>query len=228
MLFQMTRLSFPIALIGLAGLPLLSTVAHAQDDQKGIYAVARGGMAVNPEQKVDSASDVIDAFDNKTKYKSGITGEIGAGYSFGMFRVEQTVGYTSLKAKNLDDNGSTGDGRNKAMSMSVGGYVDIPVSSIIVPYVGAGVGITRVDARLSQTNGTTGISSSYSGKDWGMLWHADAGVGIRVAPKVTLEVGARYSQTSGLKFDGISDGQDAVFKPKLTTLSGTMGVRYKF
>jgi opacity protein-like surface antigen len=228
MLIQMTRLSISLALIGLAGLPLVSTAAHAQDGEKGIYAVARAGMAVNPEQKVSSTDDIVSAFDDNTKYKSGITGQIGAGYDFGMFRVEQTVGYTSLKAKNLDEDGFTGEGRNKAFSMSVAGYIDIPLTSMIVPYVGGGVGVTRVDASLSRTDGLTGIASSYAGKDWGMMWHADAGVGIRVAPKVTLEVGGRYSQASGLKFDGISDGQDAVFKPKMRTLSGTLGVRYMF
>lgn len=228
MLSTMTRLSLAFGLIGLAGLPLLSTAAYAQDDERGIYAVARAGMAVDPEQKVDSADDIVSAFDDKTKYKSGLTGQIGAGYDFGMFRVEQTVGYTNLKAKNLEENGFTGEGRNKAFAMSVAGYIDIPVSSFIVPYVGGGVGITRVDASLSRTDDLTGIASSYAGKDWGMLWHADAGLGIRVSPKVTLEVGGRYSQASGLKFDGVSAGRDTVFEPKMRTLSGTVGVRYMF
>jgi opacity protein-like surface antigen len=226
--FLMTRLSLPLILIGLAASPLFSAAAHAQDDDKGIYAVARAGMAVDPQQKIGSADDIVSAFDDKTKYKSGITGQIGAGYDFGMFRVEQTVGYTNLKAKGLDQDGFTGEGRNKAMSMTVAGYIDIPVSSFIIPYVGGGVGVTRVDARLSRTDDLTGIASSYSGKDWGMMWHADAGVGIRVAPKVMLEVGGRYSQASGLKFDGVSNGQDTVFKPKMRTLSGTLGVRYMF
>lgn len=224
----MTRLSLPLALIALASVPLFSATAQAQDDEKGIYAVARAGMAVNPEQKISSADDIVTAFDDKQKYKSGITGEIGAGYKFGMFRVEQTIGYTSLKTKNLDENGFTGEGRNKAFAMLVTGYVDIPVSSIIVPYVGGGVGLTRVDARLSRADSLTGVASSYAGKDWGMLFHADAGVGIRVAPKVVVEVGGRYSQASGLKFDGVSAGQDTVFKPKMRTLSGTLGVRYLF
>lgn len=224
----MARFSLTSGLIGLAGLSLLPTAAHAQDDERGIYAVARAGMAVDPEQKVDSADDIVSAFDDKTKYKSGFTGQIGAGYDFGMFRVEQTVGYTSLKAKKLDEGGFTGEGRNKAFTMSVAGYIDIPLSSFIVPYVGGGVGITRVDASLARTDSLTGVASSYSGKDWGMLWHADAGLGIRVSPKVTLEIGGRYAQASSLKFDGLSAGQETVFEPKLRTLSGTLGVRYKF
>lgn len=224
----MTRLSLPLALVVLAGAPLFSATAHAQDTEKGIYAVARAGMAVNPEQKIGNADDIVTAFDDKQKYKSGITGEIGGGYKFGMFRIEQTIGYTDLKAKDLDENGFTGEGRNKVFAMSVNGYVDIPVSSFMIPYVGGGVGITRVDASLSRTDSLTGVASSYAGKDYGILFHADAGVGIRVAPKVVVEVGGRYSQTSGLKFDGVSAGQDTVFKPKMRTLSGTIGVRYMF
>ncbi|MCI4588938.1 porin family protein [Sphingobium sp. BYY-5] len=225
----MMRYKTMLCFAGFLGLPVLSTSAHAQEDDKGIYAVARAGMAVSPDQKLDSADLPSSAtFDEKTKYKSGFTGELGGGYDFGMFRIEQSAGYMSLKAKGLNQDDFTGEGRNKAMFVQLGGYVDIPLSSMIEPYVGGGVGVARVDAQLSRSDSLLGTTSNYSGKDWGLLWHVDAGVGVKVAPKVTVELGARYTQVSSLKFDGVSGGQATTFEPTMRTISGTMGVRYKF
>jgi opacity protein-like surface antigen len=61
-----------------------------------------------------------------------------------------------------------------------------------------------------------------------MLVHADAGIGVRVAPKTTVEIGGRYAQTSRLKFDGQSDGVATTYEPTLRTLSATLGVRHVF
>jgi opacity protein-like surface antigen len=225
----MLRFKTILCIAGAIGLPTLATSAHAQESDSGIYGVARGGVSISPDQKFDDADlPTSSTFDRKTKYDTGFTGELGGGYDFGMFRLEQTGGYMDSRAKGLDDDDYTGTGRNKAMFASINAYVDIPLGSVVQPYVGGGVGAARVNAKLSRTDTILGTDSSYSGKDWGLLWHADAGIGFAVAPKVTLEVGGRYTQISGLKFDGVSGGDAAVFEPTIRTLSGTVGVRYKF
>lgn len=211
---------------------LFAAPALAQDDPvKGIYAVARAGASISPEQKFDGSSVPLSSlFDDKTKYKTGITGQIGGGYDFGLFRVEQTIGYTSndLNLKDANTGGLTSAGRSRAFSMTVAGYVDIPVHKTIVPYVGGGIGAARVEANLSRVNSATSVGSSFSGKDWGLMWHADAGIGVRVSRKMTIEVGGRYAQTSGLKYAGESAGVATSFEPKLSTLSATIGVRHVF
>src|SRR3546814_20301529 len=54
------------------------------DDAQGIYGVIRAGASFEPQQKLDgTAFDLSDTFDKDTKYKTGLTGEIGAGYDFG-------------------------------------------------------------------------------------------------------------------------------------------------
>lgn len=224
----MTRFVFA-SLIALGAAMPLSSVAQAQDEPaRGIYAVARAGASVNSEQKFDVDS-LPSQFDDKTKYKTGLTGEIGGGYDFGMFRVEQTIGYNgnSLNLKDLGTDSLPASGRTRSYNVSVSGYVDIPLHAVFVPYLGGGIGASRVDANLSRT-GANGLNSSYSGKDWGMTWHGDAGIGINVAPKTTVEVGGRYSQTSKLAFDGQDAGAATRYEPKLRTLSGTIGVRHIF
>jgi opacity protein-like surface antigen len=224
----MTRFVFA-SLIVLGAAASLSSVAQAQDEPaRGIYAVARAGASVNSEQKFDVDS-LPTQFDDKITYKTGLTGEIGGGYDFGMFRVEQTVGYNSnsLNLKDLGTDNLPASGRTRSYSVSVSGYFDIPLHAVFVPYLGGGIGASRVDANLSRT-GANGLSSSYAGKDWGMTWHGDAGIGINVAPKTTIEVGGRYSQTSKLAFDGQDAGAATRYEPKLRTLSGTIGVRHIF
>ena len=137
----------------IAGITVLPAPASAAEDGKGIYVVVRGGMSVKPDQKFDEADlPASTTFDQKTKYKSGVTGELGGGYDFGIFRLEQAGGYMSLDAKDLDDDGYFGEGRNKAMFVSLSAYIDIPLSRMVEPYVGGGAGIARVDATLSRTD----------------------------------------------------------------------------
>ncbi|WP_380780847.1 hypothetical protein [Sphingomonas sp. R86520] len=61
-----------------------------------------------------------------------------------------------------------------------------------------------------------------------MTWHADAGLGINVAPKTTLEIGGRYSQTNKLAFEGQDAGVATSYEPKLRTISGMLGIRHIF
>jgi opacity protein-like surface antigen len=223
----MSRFTSRFLMTAMLGGALAAPAMAQSEPDKGIYAVARVGGTIGSEAKIDDASSF---FRDKTKYKAGITGQIGGGYDFGMFRLEQTIGYSSidLNGKKAATGGFDADGRSRMFSTSVAGYIDIPLHAIIVPYVGGGVGIARVDSRLSRVSGTTGVGSSYSGKDWGMMFHGDVGVGIEVAPKTTVEVGGRYTRVSGLKYDGQSGTTDASFKPKLSSISATLGVRHIF
>lgn len=228
----MTRLTHGFMLACMVAIPLAAaaTAARAQETpETGIYVVGRVGGAIAPKQKID-LNDLSASFPDDAKYKTALTGQIGAGYDFGRFRIEQTIGYTdsNLKSKDLRADGLDGDGRTRALSMTVAGYVDIPVTDRIVPYVGGGVGAARVEARLSSANAATGATSSFDGKDWGLMWHADAGVGVRMSPKTTLEFGARYSQISGLKYDGLNAATKASYESKLSSVSGTVGVRHLF
>lgn len=209
---------------------LLATSAYAQEmNPTGIYGVARIGASITPKQKID-LDNLSAAFPDDAKYKAGLTGEIGVGYDFGRFRIEQTVGYSrnDLKSGDLRDGGFDGDGRATALNVTVAGYVDLPITERIVPFIGGGVGAARVKSNLSAVDAVTRADSGFSGKDWGLLWRADAGAGYRLAPATTLELGVRYTEISKLSYEGVSAGTDALYKPKLSTVSATVGVRHVF
>jgi opacity protein-like surface antigen len=220
----------PLLAVALA---LAGTAAHAQDaqdaPQKGWYGVARGGATVDASQSLDSAGLPTNVtFDQKTRHNTAPTGELGAGYSFGMFRLEQTVGYTGITPRNLTSGNYTGSGRTNALTLAVSGFVDIPTGTRFSPFLGAGVGAARVQSHLSRVDEGTGNDSSYDGNKFGLLWHADAGVGYRISQHLTAELSGRYTSISNLSFDGQSNGVSVTYKPKIGYISALAGVRYAF
>lgn len=225
----MTRLTHGLMLACMAMAPMVGTATAAKAQETGIYGVIRGGGSITPKQKID-LDDFSASFPDDAKYKTGLTGQIGAGYDFGRFRIEQTLGYSKndLNSKDLTSSGFNGDGVTKSLSMTVSGYVDFPITDRIVPYVGGGVGAARVQTKLTSANIASGAASSFEGKDWGVMWHADAGLGVRMAPKTTLEFGVSYAQTSRLKYDGVNAAIETSYQPKLSSVSGTVGVRHIF
>jgi opacity protein-like surface antigen len=145
-----------------------------------------------------------------------------------MFRIEQTFGYAGLKPRNLNSGNYTGSGRTNALTLMVSGFVDIPTGTRFSPYLGAGAGAARVQSHLARVDQDTGDSSSYSGNKFGLLWHADAGVGYHITPHITAEFGGRYTSISNLSFDGQSNAAVITYKPKIGYFSALAGVRYAF
>ena len=72
-----------------------------------------------------------------------------------------------------------------------------------------------------------------NGRDWGLRWHADAGVGYSLSDSTTVELAGRYAQTTGLQFAArmpLANGGTVAtsYKPKLTATSITVGLRQRF
>lgn len=232
----MSRLLFASA-FSLVVAAAAAAPAQAQGERApGMYGVVRAGAALDSDLKLKKADVAAPATVRRDEdFKPGFTGEVGAGYDSGGFRLEGTVGYSNaeLDQKRAAVTGFTSDGRAKALTLGLAGYADIPTGSAVTPYVGGGIGATRVDARFSRIGGMPAASSRFAGKDWGFQWHLDAGVGIRAAANTTVELGARYTQVSALDYKGFSGpvGTGAVadgFKPKLASTSVLLGLRQLF
>ncbi|WP_137863246.1 MULTISPECIES: outer membrane beta-barrel protein [unclassified Sphingomonas] len=206
------------------------TPAAAQDGQPtGIYGVARAGLSIDTDARLQG-NNPTGTLQRDTDYRRGFNGELGIGYDAGPFRLEGTVGYTTagVDKKKAATGGFTADGRTKALTIGAAGYFDLPVSERVVPYVGGGIGLSRVDSRLSRLSGSPATGSRYSGKDWGFNWHLDAGLGIAATQSTTIELGARYSRTSSLRFDGFNGASKAEFRPRLSGWSALVGIRQAF
>ncbi|MBO9099506.1 MULTISPECIES: outer membrane protein [unclassified Rhizobium] len=85
----------------------------------------------------------------------------------------------------------------KAGSLLANAYVDLGTVAGFTPYVGGGVGATRVswgDVRTTSAAASTSISGD---ADWRFTYALMAGVAYQLSPNVKLDLGYRYSHVAG-------------------------------
>jgi opacity protein-like surface antigen len=226
---MMKRTTYGFMLASLAAASVATAASAEAWSDSGLYGVARVGGSITPKQEL-SGGDFSAAFPKDAKYKVGPVGELGVGYDFGRFRLEQTLGYASndLKSRDLQSKGFDGDGRVHSLNLTIAGYVDIPITDRFAPYVGGGVGVAQVDAKASGFSIATTDFTEIDGKKWGLLWHVGAGMNYRLTERTTLEAGVRYTEISNLKYEAATTAFNTSYKPKLSTVSALAGVRYAF
>lgn len=226
---------------GIVGLIAFGTVlgavtpAFAQSSMPGPYVVGRIGSQLDADVKFKGKdARTPSTLPRDVDLRSGKSFEGGLGYDFGNFRLESTVGYTAanVDASQLNTGGLITRGRTKTLSIGVAGYYDIDTGTRLRPFVGGGIDAVRVTERLSRLT-STGQGSRISDRDWGIRWHADAGIGYKLTEKTTVELAARYSESSSLKFAGrmpLAAGGTtaATYRPKLSATSITVGLRQRF
>lgn len=217
-------------LVAAMGICAASSPALAQEAQPGPYGVVRAGVAVDSDLRFRDDDRVAPStFPKNTDFKPGFNGELGAGYDLGAIRLEGTVGYSQVKLdRKRSGAGFADDGRVRALNLGVSGYFDLPVSETVAPFIGGGIGASRVNARLARGVGVPVATSGFRDKDWGFQWHLDAGIGIKAGERTTVELGARYTRTSGLKFEGANGAAATDFRPRLSSTSVMLGVRQGF
>ncbi|WP_137388155.1 outer membrane protein [Rhodoligotrophos defluvii] len=188
------------ALLGLTALSLTAGYAMAADLAPAPYIPPQEAV---PAPIYDQAGwylrgDLGWSFlssDIGRKNDNAFTGGLGVGYRFNnTFRGDITADYSGKY--------DVGNNKIDAWTVLANGYVDIPLSDTIVPYLGAGAGYGWVDGK-----------HSYS--EDGFTAAAMAGVGFKVSDSVTLDVGYRFR-------DAFIDG------PNFLDHSVRAGLRFAF
>lgn len=241
------------------GFSLLAAPSASAQSEPGPYAVARAGVQLDADLKGPKPATVvtparpgattptaIGVLPRNIDAKPGFTGELGMGYDFGGFRLEGTVGHNTaaLNSARLSDRAFAGSGRVKSLDIGVAGYVDFNSEGRLKPFVGAGIGASRIDLRATRlavpaTATTQAQAAQIAGtrirdRDWGFRWHLDAGAGYALTPTTTLELAGRYSRTSALDFTSQSRATTGgpvvtqTYKPRASSASLMLGIRQKF
>jgi opacity protein-like surface antigen len=182
-------------------------------------------------------------FDSTRFGGNDFSGSLGVGYQFSdLFRADVTGdlfrgdfnGKFSTATPCAGGTAGTGCSGKSAASYSAGSllanaYVDLGTVAGFTPYLGAGLGATRVswgDARTAShcTDGTIACTSSATTSarssgdaDWRFTYALMAGVAYQLAPNVKLDLGYRYSHIAGGDMFGYS-AADSV-----AGANGTMG-----
>lgn len=251
----------------------VATPAFAQDGgEPGAYVVLRGGAqfssdvnfpksaktkpepapkpGTKPTPKPVVPPTTPPGFPNSLKGETAFTGELGAGYDFGGFRIEATVGQSSanVKTAELADKDNVAEGKVKALNVGVAGYVDFNPSGPINPFLGAGIGMAQVDLDISRfAKPTTPVTpperrpgTHLDGSEWAFRWHVDAGLAYQMGRNTAIEITGRYARTSATEFKGktitvTGTGTAAKattvtnsYKPSLSSTALMIGVRQKF
>ncbi|MGA2054544.1 MAG: outer membrane beta-barrel protein [Bradyrhizobium sp.] len=182
----------------------------------------------------------------------GIFG-VGAGYQFNnWFRVDVTGQYrgkSNFKGTDLfqtfDVGGPAPEVDNYNASKSellflANAYVDLGTWWCVTPFIGAGIGTSRVtisnftdagNIPLGFPNGGPSFATAATGSKWNFAWAAHAGLAYKVTPNMTVELAYSYVNLG----DGVTGGSAALGGPQtpfvfnfhnITSNDLTLGVRW--
>ena len=205
----------------------------------------------------------LNSFSETTNFDSAGTYQLGAGYQFNSwFRVDVTGQYRgSANFKGTDllsfpFAGSVASGiDNYSASKSellflANAYVDLGTWWCVTPFIGAGIGTSRVsisnftDTGVTNAHVASGVTPAFvggppvasfastaSGSEWNFAWALHAGLAYKITPNVTLELAYSYvnlgNGTTGIAstFDGSAAGHVFQFH-NITSNDVKLGVRW--
>ena len=183
-------------------------------------------------------------------FESGMLIGLGAGFQWNSWlRTDVTGEYRGETGFHGFDTWTDGAGdprfnnytaKKSEMLFLANAYLDLGTWWRVTPFVGAGVGMSRVTIHSFRDAGTTGTGGSPTmafadaASKWNFAWAAHAGLAYQVTKNFTVELAYRYvSLGSGMSGDIIGyDGTNATYNPmefkNLTSHDIKIGLRWSF
>lgn len=185
---------------------LAATSAHAQKRPQyldGLYVSGQAGL-----NKTEESGTSRDSVTTKAGFARGATGSVAVGYGLGNgFRgeVEAAVRQATVNSlaniRDIDDGSGLGTtvqinpgpgGRVRTLSVMGNVMYDVPTSIGVTPFVGAGVGGARIEARNLGPDSRGAITT---GSKIVPAYQGLAGVNVGVTDNVSVGVTYRYFAT---------------------------------
>lgn len=144
-------------------------------------------------------------------------GGFGVGFKYKWARFDTVVDLRSSAV--VTDFAPAAVGRFGVSSQTVlaNAYLDLGPLGPLSPYIGAGVGVARVQSAVG-TAGFTGATR------WNVAFAAMAGVTIDLTPQMKLDVGYRYIQMGSARIDDLAGS----YRVPATSHEIRIGLRYMF
>ena len=183
-------------------------VSKAKSFQKGPYVSGQLGMTFLPD------SDAIPRV--TLEFQPGYAIGMAAGYKYGKLRVEGEIGY---RTNDIDKSIVLGRERSASGDMTgrsflVNGYYDFINKTKFTPYLTAGIGVAKVDAKINKFAHVD---------DTGLAYQVGVGVAYAINSKLTVDLKYRYlavSDLNGIEIVGIN--------PEFASQNILLGLRYNF
>jgi outer membrane protein OmpA-like peptidoglycan-associated protein len=176
-----------IAAIGLAAALISIAGANAQDSapRKGIYVGGQVGFSKFRDSDVTGPG-----INTEAEFNTGLAAAGALGYALGNnIRIEAEIATRGGGVDNVGGAGATGDVR--ANSLMVNGLYDFATGNRVRPYIGAGIGVARIDADGAGPIG----GSTTSDEDTVFAWQGIAGVAFPLSSNLDLALDYRYFQS---------------------------------
>ena len=170
----------------------LSLPVAAQAGTDGFYVGGAAGVNFATDSKVSSP-----ALNDTVKFDTGAAGALSVGYGYGNgIRAEFEASLRSNGINGVKNNTVTNAGGSvRNWGLLINGLYDFNTGTALTPYLGAGVGLGIVDAKLTGSNIT-----QYSGTDTQFAYQGIAGVSYALNQNLSLTADYRYYATTDAKF----------------------------
>ena len=169
------------------------------------------------------------------RLERGVTASVGLGYQASpWFRAEVAVDHrfaASFRGARFASNGTNALDRGEAQATSIflNGYVDLPLWDGITPYLGAGIGVSRVrfadyEREVTGPSGLIATAGLRSETETVLAWTLMGGVAFDLTRNLKVDLGYRYSRLNGSDFD-----REAAIRPgQINAHEFRIGARYLF
>lgn len=182
--------SAAIALVAAFAMP-----AHAECD--GWYGALRAGVV---QHDVSDSGDIADiSGDNLDDNRLMISGALG--YRYEHFRGELEYVWRKHNDEEVTNEGLTDTMKFKSYSYMFNVYYDLLPYNWWSPYVGAGLGYTRL--KYNNVDTSWGYSNAKY-KESTFTWALGAGVSVKVTNRFNVDLGYRYYDMGSMKHADIT------------------------
>jgi opacity protein-like surface antigen len=190
------------------------------------YVGVRGGASWFTDSSYDALGTSIDQSYDTGYFFGGMVGYDFNGASPG-FRVEAELNYLQADIRShrrggTTFNGSSATGDTSILAGFASVYYDLPFSTGITPFVGAGLGIANVDL---EDHGIAGPGTFMEDSGNAFAWHVTAGADIAMTDAASLELGYRYLAVEGVDLTAVDGTGNSVDADSHVLFAG---VKYRF
>jgi OmpA-OmpF porin, OOP family len=194
---EMKKLFSAAALATVLGIPVMGFAAAP-----GMYVSGNIGSAVLNDSTLTEPGISVDA-----EFDTGLGITAALGYDMGGGRVELEFGYRSNDIDKFSAGGMSvaGGGDVTSTSLMLNGYFDFKSQSQWTPFLGAGLGMAKVDVE----NVTIGNIVIGDADDTVFAYQFIAGLGYAVTPNTSIDISYRYFATADLDLEGTDAEYDS-------------------
>ncbi len=163
----------------------------------------------------------------ETEFSAGIATSSIAGYNFGNnFRAEATLDFRRNDGESLAFNGVerafTAKGA-ESYSVLLSGYYDFNTGSSFTPYIGGGVGLSRIDNEFLYG------AVNFEDRDTVFAWQASVGGSLPITEKIDGFVDVKYFSASSPEFTRTSPADNGVaLDSEYDNFTVSVGYRWNF